>query len=345
MTKLLTEQELYTRLLKGQIIGTIPYANYLATSYAKEIEQKEFSDETKYKIFEEIINFYGDMLESDAERDLEKIMINANKSKAAERLKQLDVEYMDYFLEIISPKRTNVETFYNEISDRTNIEIKDEDITNIKISESTQNFNLAVQAWRNIVVNDLLAIFEIKQKTKEKINRIIYLNVSSKINLDADIEVIIDKSVVALKKKLTMMPGTKGYFEFRPNEKNDFLKYSIVSLFITICGKRGLDVIRKRFTHIKRMEYELHGKIFIIEIEDSDEIELKKQKMEAAIKRLTKICLEIIQGRYFGGLEGKVLTTNELSEKTGYDSGYINNKHKRCLSEMKAYLTELAYYN
>ena len=334
----MTEQTLYTDLLKGSIIGRLSYANYVATGYADEMAKGDVNLQNKRLIFEEIKRFYGDMMEKEEEDELAELLQN-NVKKAIEYLKQLDKDYVSYFLEILSNQRKEVETIYNEISDRVKIVIKDDKITEIKIAESKEDLLMAGKAWREIVVDDINAIYCLHKNTYSKIQH--ELRAKTQQNIDTDIEHLVDKGMVEFKKKLTYPPKTKGYFEYRPNKENELHKSSVCNYFITLCVQRGLDFLRRISKHSDSILYEWYGEPNKQNhaFEDIEAQESQTAKIKYAINSLKRACKEIILGKYYGGLEGKVLSSIELSNNTGYAVGYINNEHKDCLKQLREILS------
>jgi hypothetical protein len=335
----MTEQTLYTNLLKGSIIGRISYANYLATGYAEKIANEEISLQNRLSIFADIKRFYGDMMEENEEEDLVKLLESNDNTKTIESLKQLDKDYVGYFLEILSTQRKEVETIYNEISDRTKIVIEDDEIKSIKKAESNENLSMAGNIWREIIVNDINAIYCLHKNTYPKIQHILRTKIQQ--NIDTDIEYLVDKAMVEFKKKLTYQPKTTGYFEYRPCKEAELAKSSVCNYFITLCVQRGKDFLKKIFKHNDAIvqewygEYDKQNHIF----EDIEDYESQIAKVKYALNSLKRACQEIILGKYFGGLEGKVLSSIELANITHYSVGHINNNHRDCIEQLKELLS------
>jgi hypothetical protein len=324
----MTEQTLYTDLLKGSIIGRLSYANYIATGYADKIAKEDVNLQNKLSIFEEIKRFYGDMMEEEQEDELATLLKSDNNYATVEYLKKLDKDYVGYFLEILSNYRKEVETIYNEISDRVKIVIKDDGITEIKKAESKEDLSMAGKAWREIIVNDITAIYCVHENTYPKIQY--ELRGKTQQNIDTDIEYLVDRGMVEFKKKLTYPPKTKGYFEYRPTKEIQLSKSSVCNYFITLCLRRGQDFLRKIEKHNDRIAHEWYCDFGS---EDNDEL---IAKVKIAIKSLRKVCQKIFLGRYFGSTEGKLLSYKELAEIYDCTPGYLNNEYSTCKEELKA---------
>lgn len=333
----MTEQTLYTRLLKGAIIGTLPYADSLAESYANMIENGKINYENKPNIFSELILYYGDMLEEEEERDLSDLLKSANKQALTERLNNLERDYREYFLELISERREKVEIVYQDITQREKITIEDEEIISIKKAESLTDASSAGSVLKKIVRNENEAIMHLYQETFAKINHHISLNSGTR----DDAGDIWSKSSIEFRKKLDKIPKEKGYYEWRP-AKNKFLNNaSIYTFYIGICIRRWLDELRKRKIEINPKNSDLLIELSKenSETEDFYEKEHLKFRIRAAIKKLDKTCQKIINGRWFGGPFGEGLSSKELALETGLSEGYINNKHKSCLEQLREILT------
>lgn len=333
----MTEQTLYTGLLKGAIIGTLPYANSLAETYANMIENGRINYENKPNIFSELILYYGDMLEEEEERDLSVLLKSTNKQALTERLNNLERDYREYFLELISERREKVEIVYQDLTQREKIIIEDEEIKSIKKAESLADANSAGNILKKIARNENEAIMHLHQETFAKINHHIIQNSGT----GDDAGDIWSKSSIEFRKKLDKRPREKGYYEWRPAKSKALNNASIYTFFLGICIRRWLDELKKRKVEINPKNSDLLIELSKenSETEEFYEQEYLKFKIRIAIQKLGETCQKIINGRWFGGPFGEGLSSKELATETGLSEGYINNKHKSCLEQLREILT------
>lgn len=331
----MNEQALYTGLLKGVLIGRLAYANHLATYYSNWLEKGEIEDRLKPKIFEQLKAYYGILLEEEEEIEMEKLFYQSEKEQLITFLQNLEIAYNDNFLNSISKRRKLVETIYSDISNRTNFVISDAEIHEIKKAESTNNASLAGEVWKKINKTDREAIDFLCKTSRPKVSHFVLNNSGNKANTDE----ILSKSTFEFLRKLEKMPKDKGYYQWLPVSIGDILKTSIFTYFLKICMRRWIDMLRSREKEVAAFDDKIHYDGFYEEFETTEFEEVKPSPaILKAIRQLPESCYKIIAGKYFGGTEGIGLTSKELSQEIGYAVGYINNKHRGCLDELREIL-------
>lgn len=331
----MNEQTLYLNLLKGAIIGNLPYANYLATSYANLIKHGKIVNETKANIYPELIFYYGDMMDSKEENELEELLQNPDSQPLYKRLMLVESQYEDYFIEMISERRKTVERIYEDVTNRSNITISDDEILAIKRAESLKKAFDVGLVWKKIQRNENEAIKNLYAQTFQKVNHHILQNSG-----DEEDSLDIWSNVQAeFKRKLTKLPEEKGYFQWRPVANNLIEKASIITFFIKICTMRWLDVLRKKKNENEHQKNILNEYLQDeCESYDDDGNDFLKNRIRIAIEQLRIPCQKIVTGKWFGGEFGEGLTSRELSPLINYSPGTIDNLHGGCLDDLRKLL-------
>ena len=332
----MTEQALYTGLLKGSNIGSLPFADFLATTYSDMIERGILLNFTN--IFSNLIYYYGDMMEEADEQEIENILQSSDKQIVFQKLKALEKDYSEYFLDLISERRGNVERIYQDITQRTNKVMTDDEIVAIKKAESMADVSEAGRIWKAIVKKENLAIHFLHQNTFGQIKHYILQNNGNED--DANDNWI--KTQLELNKKLKKAPNAEGYYEWRPTTTIFTESTSIQTFFYKISKMRWLDILRSR-----KREEQVYQDALISEdyealsIEDYEKREANdtlRLKLETAIAQLGNRCPEILMGKWFGGQFGDGLTSKELAQQINISSGTIDNRHKGCLDDLRVIL-------
>jgi DNA-directed RNA polymerase specialized sigma24 family protein len=333
----MNEQTLYINLLKGAVIGTLPYANSLATSYADLIKNGKIVKEKKANIYPELIFYYGDMMDGEEEKELENLLQNTDNQTLCERLSNVESQYEDYFIEMISERRKIVERIYQDVTNRSNIAINDDEILAIKKSESLNNAFDAGQIWKKIQRNENDAIKNLYTQTYQKVNHHILQNSGD----EEDSVDIWSETQAEFRRKLNHSPDDKGYYQWRPVSNNSEEKASILTFFIGICRMRWRDILRMK-NKIEAKEDDVISEFYQQEIgndlDDFYEQEHLKNRIRTAIKQLLNPCQEIVLGKWFGGEFGEGLTSKDLALQLNYKAGTIDNLHRGCLENLREIL-------
>lgn len=332
----MTEQILYTGLLKGAIIGNLTYANALAEIYATQISSGKLTQPSIPTIKSSIIEHYGVLMDQEEEDSFEELLLNPDKQMIINYLTSLERGYQEYFLDIISERRAKVEIVYQDVTERTQLNIKDDEVIAIKIAESNQDYFSAWKVCKQIKYNEIKSIDEFYLQTNEKVNHIVENN-SGNEEQSADIWI---NTFNEFRKKLMKIPTQKGYYEWRPFDKGKHKKATIYTFFIGMCYSRWKDFLRKKkIIIVQKPDFadyenlESHD-----EINDFYEKEDVKFNIKNALEKLLSPCKEIIKSRWFGGAFGDGLSSKESSKEINLSVGYINTNHKQCLDQLREIL-------
>lgn len=332
----MTEQALYTVLLKGSNIGSLPFADSLAITYTDMIEKGSIQNFTK--IFPDLIYYYGDMMEEADEQEMENILQSSDKQAVSQKLRALEKDYGEYFLDLISERRENVERIYQDITQRTNKVMSDDEIVAIKKAESMADVSEAGRIWKAIVKKENIAIHFLYQNTIEQTRHYILQNSGDEDNAKDNW----NKTQLELNKKLKKAPNTEGYYEWRPTTTVFTESTSIQTFFYKISKMRWLDILRSRKREEQVYQDALIGKDYealsIEEYEKREANDALRLKLETAIAQLGNRCPEILMGKWFGGQYGDGLTSKELAQQINLSSGTIDNRHKGCLDDLRIIL-------
>jgi RNA polymerase sigma factor (sigma-70 family) len=330
------EHTLYTSLLKGSNIGSLPFADSLASIYSDMIERGSLQNFTA--IFPNLIYYYGDMMEESEEQEIERILQKTDRQIISQKLRKLEGNYGEYFLELISERRETVERIYQDITQRTNKVMADKDIIAIKKAESMADPVEAGRIWKAIVKNENSAIHFLYQNTIGQIKHHILQNNGD----EDDAHDNWHKTQLEFTKKLKKVPNDEGYYEWRPTTSSSTESTSIQTFFYKISKMRWLDFLRSR-----KREEEVYKDALIHkndevsateEYESREANDMLRLKLEKAITKLENRCPEILMGKWFGGQYGDGLTTKELSQQINLAVGTIDNRHRGCLEDLKAIL-------
>ncbi len=325
---------LYTKLLKGANIGSLSFANSLATTYSKMIENGDILPQNRLNIYGELIGFYGTMMEESEEKDLENLLQNADNQKTVSHLKLLDANYTDYFLELISERRERIEIIYEDVSKRIKIAMIDDEITEIKKAESLSDFTLAGEIWKKIAKNENIAIQELKHETQKSLVNYMAKNSGN----EEDAKDIWAEAQSEFRKILGKLPHESGFYQWQSSNDKDEKTASIKTFFFRICKMRWLDELR-RLKRIDNKQGNIIKRYYEPIEEDSlnekHEKEYISRQVRFAITKLQAKCQKIIIPKWFGGKNGEVLSSKELSSAIGYAVGTIDNNYKNCLQELK----------
>ena len=332
----MTEQILYTGLLKGAIIGNLTYANALAEIYATQISSGKLTQPSIPTIKSSIIEHYGVLMDQEEEDSFEELLLNPDRQMIINYLISLEKGYQEYFLDIISERRAKVEIVYQDVTERTQLNIKDDEVIAIKIAESNQDYLSAWKVCKQIKYNEIKSIDEFYLQTNDKVNHIVENN-SGNEEQSAEIWV---NTFTEFRKKLMKIPSQKGYYEWRPIDKGKQKKATIHTFFIGMCYLRWLDFLRKKkITIVQKPDFvdyenlESHD-----EINDFYEKDNVKFIIKNALEKLLSPCKEIIKSKWFGGAFGDGLSSKESSKEINLSVGYINTNHKQCLDQLREIL-------
>ncbi len=336
----MTEEILYTSLLKGAIIGDLPYANYMAYGYAKQIKNNQLLGQNIQTIYNKLIINYGNLLEEKEEEDLELLLQSSDKQPIIDYLLYLEEIYNPYFLRLISKRCHEVQLVYDNITSRIKSwHFEDKEIKDLKTAESSGDFDLAGSIYKKIESNNNSAIIELHEKTEHPVEHYIKSRNGTKEDSDATWSTAFS----SFSKRLKIIPHKPiivGFYEWRPIDTDKQQKATIFTYFIEICHHKWIDEVRRR-TRIARREVEglsdnypiLGGSID--EINDFYDFEDLKFRLRRAIDRLGDTCKKIINSKYFGGKFGDGQTSKETAQEIGIVAGTIDNKHPKCLEELR----------
>lgn len=341
----MNEQLLYTGLLKGSIIGTLTFANYFASNFAKKIEVGEASPKNKTDIIPPLLELYGDILEDREEKELELLLQSSDNELIKKELRKLENRYLIHFLYLLSERRKKVEIVYQDVTNRVNIVINDLIITDIKRVESLNNENLntielVVVLLKKIENEESQSITHLYKETYDSVVRHVENRGGDKDNA-TDIWLTASSE---FKRKLDKFPIEKGYYTWEGSKDKKDNKASIKSFFILICMKRWLDNLRS--SNVQNRNQENAEDNFYASF-DNDELnsfyekEGLKVKIRTAISKLDDLGRTIITGRFFNPNYDDVLTSKELAQETGYSVGTINNNYQSCLAKLREILKEM----
>ena len=332
----MTEQILYTGLLKGAIVGNLTYANALAEIYATQISNGKLTQQSIPTIKSSIIEHYGVLMDQEEENSFEKLLFNPDKQMIINYLISLEKGYQEYFLDIISERRAKVEIVYQDVTERTQLNIKDDEVIAIKIAESNQDYCSAWKVCKQIKHNEIKSIDEFYFQTNDKVNHIVENNSG---NEEQSAEIWIN-TFNEFRKKLMKIPTQKGYYEWRPIDRGKQKKATVYTFFIGMCYLRWLDFLRrKKISIVQKPDFiddeylQSHD-----EINDFYEKDDVKFIIKNAIEKLLSPCKEIIKSKWFGGAFGEGLSTKESSKEINLSVGYINTVHQKCLDQLREIL-------
>jgi DNA-directed RNA polymerase specialized sigma24 family protein len=334
----MNEQTLYKGLLEGAIIGSVNYADKLATLYAKMINNSEVSKKNYHYIYEKIILAYGDILEENEEEELRLILEKWDAELIVRKLKTIEESYSAYFLEVISEGREKIEIIYQEVTSRIGTVSFDlTEVKNIKKAESLQDIDLAGKVWKKIVENDNFAAWELYENTYSSV--VHYVKNNNGNNEESDD--IWNTAFLEFREKLNKLTNQDGYYKWQGTKKNQEDKANLMTFFILICQRRWLDKLRQ-LNRISQKQGDILKEFY--QEADTDTVgeynnqEYLKDRIKKAVVILKGICQEIINGKWFGGEFGERISSKELALAIGYSKGYINNQHPKCLDDLKIIL-------
>jgi RNA polymerase sigma factor (sigma-70 family) len=340
----MTEEILYTSLLKGAIIGDLPYANYTAYGYAKQIKNGQLLVQNIPTIYNKLILIYGNLLEKEEENDLEVLLQSPEKQRIIDYLLYLEEIYNPYFLRLISNRCHEVQLVYDNIASRIKSwHFEDKEIKDLKTAESNGDFDLAGNVYKKMEANNNLAIIELHKKTENPV----YHYVISRNGTKDDSNTTWSVAFSAFSKRLKIIPYKPiivGFYEWRPVDTDKHQKATIFTYFIEICHHKWIDEIRRR-TRIDGRElkglsdYDQSLGGCIDEINDFYELEDLKFRLKRAIEKLGGTCKKIINSKYFGGKFGDGQTSKETAKEIDRTVGTIDNKHPKCLEELRTLMT------
>jgi RNA polymerase sigma factor (sigma-70 family) len=336
----MTEEILYTSLLKGAIIGDLPYANYTAYGYAKQIKNGQLLAQNIPMIYNKLILNYGNLLEKEEEDDLKTLLQSLEIQRIIDYLLYLEEIYSPYFLRLISKRCHDVQLVYDNITSRIKSwHFEDKEIKDLKRAESNGDFDLAGNVYKKLEANNNLAIIELHKKTEHPV----YHYVISRNGTKEDSNTTWSVAFSAFSKQLKIIPHKPiivGFYEWRPVETDKQQKATIFTYFIEICQHKWIDEIRRR-TRIDGRELKVQLDNYSIlggsidEINDFYDLEDLKFMLRRAIERLGDTCKKIIKSKYFGGEFGDGLTSKETAQEINLTAGTIDNKHPKCLTELR----------
>jgi RNA polymerase sigma factor (sigma-70 family) len=333
----MTEEILYTSLLKGAIIGDLPYANYMAYGYAKQIKNEQFPRHQIPFLFDKLKYYYGYLLEKEEEDDLELLLQSPEKQPIIDYLLYLEDIYNPYFLRLISKRCHEVQLVYDNIASRIKSwHFEDKEIKELKSSESKNDFYLAGNTYKKINTDNEFAIRELHKTTEHSVDFYVMKNSGNKEDSD-DVWCVTFSKFVEILQRMPSPLNKPKFYEWRPTDTETHPKAKVSTYFIGISQNKWKDELRRRktqTTHEAKTVYEIDPDSYD-DINDYYDFEDLKYRLKKAIERLGDTCKKIIKSKYFGGELGDGLSSKETAQEIGLTVGTIDNKHPKCLEELR----------
>jgi RNA polymerase sigma factor (sigma-70 family) len=332
----MTEEILYTSLLKGAIIGDLPYSNQMASAYAKQIKNDQLPDRDLPNLFEKLKPFYGYLLEASEETDFERLLQSLEKQRIIDYLLYLEKIYNPYFLRLISKRCHEVQLIYDNVASRIKSwHFEDMEIQKLKTAESNQDFLMAVEVHKKVEVDGNKAIGELYKNTESVVYHYV-LNNSGDANDSAETWCVSFSKFWGILKRKPNAENKPKFYEWRPIATLTHPTAKVSTFFIGICYNKWKDELRRRKRSI------LQEPDFIHELDAGSyddinqfyDFEDLKYNLKKAIERLGDTCKKIIKNKYFGGEFGDGLSSKETAQVTGLAVGTIDNNHPKCLKEL-----------